>query len=95
MNISKKRLALFILIAFFVGGLSGTSGQKTETVTVEIFKNEIEWKDLKQLDEKIFLNLYEEVSATILNDNSRLEKLDEEYIFLQSERDLILEKLGY
>lgn len=95
MKISKKKLALFLFIAFFIGGIIGTSDNKTKTKTVEVAKNEIEWRDLKSIDDKIFSNLMSETTYIILKDDIKLEKLNEEYVFLNDERNFVLKKLGY
>jgi hypothetical protein len=64
MKISKKLLAVIIVIAFFVGGTIGASGNKVVTKTqikeviktqvTEVCRNEAEWKQMKLIDDKIF-----------------------------------------
>lgn len=95
MNISKRKLALFLVIAFFVGGALGTGGSSTKTEITDTQKDQIEWVDLMRLDDKIITNLNKSISACGVEDIIRCDKLTEEYQFLISERNLILEKLGH
>lgn len=96
MNISSKILSLLLVLAFIAGIFFGAA-RPTKTITVEVTKNEIHWRDLKQLDDKIFIVKNRLVSASFseIIDDSGLDKLVEEEQFLLSERDLVLLKLGY
>ena len=88
MNISKKKLALFLLIAFFAGGIFFGIGDPEETKIREIVKNEAEWKQLKSIDDEAFLLAGEFILAcsagALAAGNSDLSALETAVIKMQN-----------